>query len=119
MRREFCPAILYVSASRSRHGSYGSISEAVHNASEGDQIIVEDGIYSIKTTRKRYPTYLPPRCQLIGRGAGQASMEDRKDICLAAEFPPGTVAVRLLLAELFGVCPAGMHDDPAQEVFMR
>lgn len=85
MGRELSPTIIYVSASGAK-GHYESISEAVHNASEGDQIIVEEGIYSPKTTKERYPIFVPPRCQLIGRGPdkcridGFIGYENRKNI---------------------------------------
>jgi hypothetical protein len=67
MRRNLSPNILRVSASPIP-GCYSSISKAVHDASEGDQIIVEDGIYSMSRTEERFPIYVPPRCQLIGTG---------------------------------------------------
>jgi hypothetical protein len=70
---ELSPKIIFVSASGK--GDYKSISEAVHYSSEGDQIIVEEGTYSLKTTEERYPIFVPPRCQLIGRGPDKCRID--------------------------------------------
>ncbi len=48
----------------------------------------------------------------------QKEVEARAPVCVPADFPPHTCALRLLCREL-GFCPAGLHDDIASEVFMR
>lgn len=73
MTHELNPKIIFVSTSGK--GDYKNISNAVHNASEGDQIIVDEGTYSLKTTEEKYPIFVPPRCQLIGRGPDKCRID--------------------------------------------
>lgn len=67
LERELSPSILRVSTSGAK-GKFRSISEAVHYASEGDLVIVDRGIYSRRTSKERFPIFIPPKCQLVGRG---------------------------------------------------
>jgi hypothetical protein len=69
---------LYVS-DKDPQASYRSISTAVQNASEGDQIIVGPGHYSPATTGECFPIYIPPRCQLLGAGAQVCSLDGGAD----------------------------------------
>jgi len=62
---------LSVSQSES-NAEYQSISDAVDEASEGDQIVVEPGTYS---TGERFPIYIPPNCKLIGAGSDSCKID--------------------------------------------
>lgn len=62
-------------ASQAQGGAYQSISDAAQNASEGDQIIVAEGLYSPSLTGERFPIYLPPHCNLIGAGADKCILD--------------------------------------------
>ena len=72
--RKLSSHILTVSSTDSS-AQYSSITAASEDASEGDQIIVGDGIYSNKTTGEKFPIYVPPCCQLVGSGADTCKID--------------------------------------------
>jgi parallel beta-helix repeat protein len=69
------PGVLRVS----RYGAIRSISEAAEKASDGDQIVVDPGIYTLGKNREKFPIYIPPRCQLIGLGADKCFIDGGND----------------------------------------
>jgi len=89
------PRILYVSQKDPR-AKYKGISDAIKDASSGDQIVVGNGHYSLKTSCEEFPIYLPPQCHLIGISSAQCVI-DGKDAPLRIASRPVDPNQSLLL----------------------